>query len=385
MKIDGQQQWVRRRDLGPGQTTAGDMLQNSNEHSKRMVLGKQTDAFNTLTGKGGKYEKDPQGAVRKLLGDPLPPSATAPRPIRGPAPKPVTPAPKAEPKASAPVPTAPKAPTTEAFITSKQAMPAKAKLTPKDVSDGLHEFAQQEGLRGENMQKLLQFQQQNNIAVSWTSGSEKNAAAFSHLFTDEVKGSLDAAIARGTGRGIGVTKESRKELESGNLGAYTNAYLKVKRGADGHTADGLGTIVLRHASHDKAVGTTNGVNRVFNAVHQGILDAKGLKPGHSAAQGMYYNKGGKAGARMIADQGWVNTYIHEMGHQVHYAAGTPVMPFQGKEAVGWLPSKYGGTNGLERFAETFVQYVIDPEGLKAASPGAYKWVDEAMTKALKGG
>jgi hypothetical protein len=93
MKIDGQQQWVRRRDLGPGRTTAGDMLQNANEHSKKLVLGKQTEKFNQLTGKGGKYEHDPQGAVRKLLGDPLPPGATAPRPIRGPAPKPPAPTP----------------------------------------------------------------------------------------------------------------------------------------------------------------------------------------------------------------------------------------------------------------------------------------------------
>jgi hypothetical protein len=98
MKIDGQQQWVRRRDLGPGQTTAGDMLQNANEHSKRMVLGKQTEKFNQLTGPGGKYEHDPQGAVRKLLGDPLPPGATAPKPVRGPAPKPPAPQPAAAPK-----------------------------------------------------------------------------------------------------------------------------------------------------------------------------------------------------------------------------------------------------------------------------------------------
>jgi hypothetical protein len=93
MKIDGKQQWVRRRDLGPGQTTAGDMLQNANEHSKRLVLGKHTEAFNKLTGKGGKYEKNPQGAVRELLGNGLPPGSTAPRPTRGPKPKP--PAPKA--------------------------------------------------------------------------------------------------------------------------------------------------------------------------------------------------------------------------------------------------------------------------------------------------
>jgi hypothetical protein len=91
MKIDGKQQWVRRRDLGPGQTTAGDMLQNANEHSKKLVLGKHTEKFNQLTGPGGKYEKDPQGAVRKLLGDPLPSGATAPRPVRGPKPKPSNP------------------------------------------------------------------------------------------------------------------------------------------------------------------------------------------------------------------------------------------------------------------------------------------------------
>ena len=445
MKIDGQQQWVRRRDLGPGQTTAGDMLQNANEHSKRMVLGKHTEAFNKLTGKGGQYEKDPQGAVRKLLGNPLPPGSTPPRPTRGPAPKPPAPpkpktptyteeekarireetntrlraraaareaaatslaeeekarvksewearravllekeaakkaaaaAPKAEPKP---------AQSTEAFIASKQAIPAKAKLTAKDVSEGLAEFAQQDGLRGENMRKMLQFQRDNNIATVWTTGSEKSATQLSHLFTDEVKGSLEAAISRGAGRGVGVTKEILKELESGNLGAYTSGYMRVKRGADGHTMPGFGAIVMRYASHDKAIGATNGVNRVFNAVHNGILNAKDLKPGYTAGQAMYYQKGGKAGARMIADNGWANTYIHEMGHQIHYAAGTPSLPFQGADAVSWLPSKYGGTNNLERFAETFVQYVIDPEGLKAASPGAYKWVDDAVNKALRRG
>jgi hypothetical protein len=101
MKVDGQMQWVRRRDLGKGQTTAGDMLQNANEHSKKLVLGKHTDAFNKLTGPGGRYEKNPQGAVRELLGKGLPPEATPPRPVRGPKPTPVTPKPKAAPKPAA--------------------------------------------------------------------------------------------------------------------------------------------------------------------------------------------------------------------------------------------------------------------------------------------
>jgi len=386
MKIDGEYQWVRRRDLGPGETTAGFMLKNANENSKKIILGSDdlVKSWNKQI-KTEQYSKDPQALVRKLLGEPLGPNYQLPQYPGGPKPKP--PAPKPAPKPPAPEPPAakppaPEAQSTEAFIFLKQAMPAKAKLTPRDVSDGLQEFAQLEGLRGENMKKMLQFQRQNNIAAIWTNGNEKNATDLSHVFTNEVKSSLDSAISRNVGRGVGVTKEIRTEIESGNLGAYTNGYMKVKRGNDGHTAPGLGVIVIRHSSHDKPVGSSNGVNRYFNAVHQGILDALALKPGHSVAQPMYYSASGKAGSKMIAVQGWLNAYVHEMGHQVHFAAGTPVKPFQGKDVVPWLASKYAGTNGLESFAETFVQYVIDPEGLKSANQSAYKWIDDAITKAL---
>jgi len=89
------------------------MLKNANEHSKRMVLGKHTEAFNALTKPGGQYEKDPQGAVRKLLGNPLPPGASPPRPTKGPKPTPPKPkAPKpAKPAKPAPAP-APAPPST---------------------------------------------------------------------------------------------------------------------------------------------------------------------------------------------------------------------------------------------------------------------------------
>jgi hypothetical protein len=69
MKIDGKQQWVRRRDLGPGETTAGHMLQNANEHSKRLILGNQkmVDKWNERI-KLKKYANDPQRLVVDLLG-----------------------------------------------------------------------------------------------------------------------------------------------------------------------------------------------------------------------------------------------------------------------------------------------------------------------------
>ena len=65
-----------------------------------------------------------------------------------------------------------------------------------------------------------------------------------------------------------------------------------------------------------------------------------------------------------------------MGHQVDYAAGKIRRDFL------YRPSGYGSTNDMEQFAETFVQYIFDPVGLKKASPLAYKWVDDSMTRAL---
>jgi hypothetical protein len=69
MKIDGKQQWVRRRDLGPGETTAGHMLQNTNDHSRKMILGSQkmVDEWNRRI-KLKKYANDPQQLVVDLLG-----------------------------------------------------------------------------------------------------------------------------------------------------------------------------------------------------------------------------------------------------------------------------------------------------------------------------
>ena len=66
-----------------------------------------------------------------------------------------------------------------------------------------------------------------------------------------------------------------------------------------------------------------------------------------------------------------------MGHQVHFAAGRTAMT-----GTQWIPSKYGGSNFMEQFAETFVQYVFDPVELKKASPNAYKWVEETLAAAL---
>ena len=92
------------------------------------------------------------------------------------------------------------------------------------------------------------------------------------------------------------------------------------------------------------------------------------------------------------------TLVHEIGHQVHFNAGKPSLGRlieEGLEGLSgeklllarrerkWTPSKYGGTNEMEQFAETFVQYVFAPSALKKANPYAYRWIDQAMQEGLK--
>ena len=69
-KINGEWRWVRRRDdLPAGRSTAGEMLVRANDQTRRDVLGSQAnvDAFNVFTAPGGRFHRDPQGAVIELL------------------------------------------------------------------------------------------------------------------------------------------------------------------------------------------------------------------------------------------------------------------------------------------------------------------------------
>jgi hypothetical protein len=217
MKIDGKQQWVRRRDLGPGQTTAGDMLKNANEHSKKLVLGKHTEAFNKLTGKGGQYEKDPQGAVRKLLGNGLPPGSTPSRPTRGPAPKPPAP-PKAAP--TPPPAPKPKAPALAPKEAPKQPVKPPTKALKQWTSDDGYKHMRAEQLRQAeaNGVKLTPFERGQIEQYPTSATQKKNLEALTQYINtaETYKGSVY--------RGLNMGKEEFDTmLASIQSGAPTNA------------------------------------------------------------------------------------------------------------------------------------------------------------------
>jgi hypothetical protein len=193
------------------------MLKNANEHSKKLVLGKHTEAFNKLTGKGGQYEKDPQGAVRKLLGNGLPPGSTPSRPTRGPAPKPPAP-PKAAP--TPPPAPKPKAPALAPKEAPKQPVKPPTKALKQWTSDDGYKHMRAEQLRQAeaNGVKLTPFERGQIEQYPTSATQKKNLEALTQYINtaETYKGSVY--------RGLNMGKEEFDTmLASIQSGAPTNA------------------------------------------------------------------------------------------------------------------------------------------------------------------
>jgi len=81
---------------------------------------------------------------------------------------------------------------------------------------------------------------------------------------------------------------------------------------------------------------------------------------------------------------WFSTFVHEMGHQVHFQAGMPKLGRRFLSLKGMIyPTEYSRKNVAEQFAESFTQYIFNPEGLQKNAPRLYKWVDETFEEAMK--
>ena len=46
-------------------------------------------------------------------------------------------------------------------------------------------------------------------------------------------------------------------------------------------------------------------------------------------------------------------------------------------------TEYSQKNPQELFAESFVQYILNPEGMEKYAPRLYNWVEETVDNALK--
>ena len=299
-------------------------------------------------------------------------------------------------KATAPV----AAPSPVDFAREHQFMNVKAKLRPEQVADSLAVLADGDSLSAQNMRKMLDFQQQKNISTVWSDGREKVVGNdFDHWKNPVLIQSLRDGISRG-GKGQGIIKEIADDLDKNRVSPFLGKLGRVSSGADGHTTEAGGFIALKQGSHQVAVSTKE-ASRIREAISSSVEAAAAGRP-KQVAYADLWEKTGKTTWK--SKEGWAATYVHEMGHQVHFAAGAPGMSAylpedlrkaaagkgpEAVEAIGklrqleWKPSTYGTTNGYERFAESFVQYVFAPEELQKASPAAYAWVEGTLKEAMK--
>ena len=77
--------------------------------------------------------------------------------------------------------------------------------------------------------------------------------------------------------------------------------------------------------------------------------------------------------------------IHEIGHQIHFKGirGTPLgNKFKKMGGINFV-TEYSQKNPQELFAESFVQYILNPEGMEKYAPRLYNWVEEPGDNALK--
>ena len=303
-------------------------------------------------------------------------------------------------------------------IAQLQGISAKSKIQPKDVNATFDLMDQMEGLAGANAKKLRQFTEQRQCFCSWTTGGEvrgntaKVAENLKYLKQNaQFKKSMQLAKDRGL-KGVRDNAPSIDPITNGSQfnniqrtksmlakidyiledgfdrsQGFGDIYFKMystmnKKGADcgGFTMQGANHINVKLRTTHKKI--TN-LKKVRESVKESIKRAAENKPLGNADEKLYSFKLSKAKnpldrrLKLYTEESWLTTYVHEMGHQVHFAAGRPAMT-----GTQWIPSKYGGSNYVEQFAETFVQYVFDPVELKKASPNAYKWVEETLSTAL---
>ena len=244
-----------------------------------------------------------------------------------------------------------------------------------------------EGVAGENARKLRQFTEKKGVAAVWSTGREaavsgvKSEKGMAFILDNpslrEATKKADKTIFGEEYREI-YAERIRRGVPSYKAKSYFTMYGQSK-GVKGFTfREGSNHIVIRRTSKTIGVTKENQLEKIRNSVKDVITNR--------TKNGRFFLDNNTSGQLRHTEPEitWLTTYIHEMGHQVHFVAKELSYEkfFEGAERV-WKPSIYGGSDNIERFAETFVQYVLAPDSLKKASPEAYKWVDTVMAQALK--
>lgn len=275
-------------------------------------------------------------------------------------------------------------------ISQLQLQAAGSKIKPEDVTKVFALMDEMEGVAGTNARKLKRFAELKEVCCVWSTQREgtiiKNRSKMDHVLKNaQLKRSVERAL-RNEKQFSGNTSMvyqtvldnaiNLDEKASGVSSKLSFSYREVKHyftaqgkgrsRMNGMTFPGSNHILIKRKADMRPITS---LKQMREDVKDAIKRAKTGKDLYWSANGEGMYKG---------ESHWLKTYVHEMGHQVHYASGKPTL-----SSYDWTPSQYGSTNSAERFAETFVQYIFAPVELKKASPSAYKWVEDTLSSSLK--
>ena len=275
-------------------------------------------------------------------------------------------------------------------ISQLQLQAAGSKVKPEDVAKVFALMDEMEGVAGTNARKLRRFAELKEVCCVWSTQREgtiiKNRSKMDHVLKNaQLKRSVERAL-RNEKQFSGNTSMvyqtvldnaiNLDEKASGVSSKLSFSYREVKHyftaqgkgrsRMNGMTFPGSNHILIKRKADMRPITS---LKQMREDVKDAIKRAKTGKDLYWSANGEGMYKG---------ESHWLKTYVHEMGHQVHYASGKPTL-----SSYDWTPSQYGSSNSAERFAETFVQYIFAPVELKKASPSAYKWVEDTLSSSLK--
>ena len=272
-------------------------------------------------------------------------------------------------------------------IAQLQGISPTGKVKAADVNKAFDLMDEMEGLAGENARKLRKFAEKKQVFCNWSNGREGTITferQKSAYFLDNPQ--FRKSIQRGLKnenqpnnlsflnnyRTIDkyVYGEGPTGFASAEVKHYITAQGKNRRRMNGMTMQGANHIVIKAKSKQRAIKS---LKQMQDDVKDAINHAKNYDP---KTQNLYWSAHGKG--RLNEATSWLKTYVHEMGHQVHFTNNSNKL-----SSYDWSPSEYGTSNHLERFAETFVQFIFAPVELKKASPSAYKWIEETLDASLK--
>jgi hypothetical protein len=174
------------------------------------------------------------------------------------------------------------------------------------------------------------------------------------------------------------------------MAEYSDALLPVNQGAFdenlGH-ASGRLKITILNVSNSEPGETLHITDEAVNELLKGVYEKqskfqKKANRGKVEPELLSWSLAAEAGEG--SDLAVLIALLHEAGHQAMYRA-EHMFPnnVSAEIPVGQNISQYGMSSPGEAFAEGYVWFILDPEGMQERAPEYYRWIDSVWTLAQK--